>query len=76
MIRMNTRIVAYQTTELIEAPFDSFAGCIVVSDSVQSDLEAPVTKIQYEPQIFRILQAGPAVPSIGNAPSWKISASP
>jgi hypothetical protein len=43
---MNTRIVANQTIELIETPLDSFAGCIVIPDSVQSDLEALVTKFK------------------------------
>jgi hypothetical protein len=67
VIRVNPRIAANQTTELLETLLDNFAGCIMISDTVQSDLKALVHKFQYEAEIFRVLQARTAVPSIGNA---------
>ena len=67
VIRMNTRIVTNQPMELVETPLNSFAGRVVISDSVQGDFEALVTKFKYEPQIVWVLQASAAMPSIGNA---------
>jgi hypothetical protein len=67
MIRVNPRTVANQTTELLETLLDHFAGCMMISDTVHSDLKALVPKFQYEAQIFRVLQARATVPAIGNA---------
>ena len=52
---MDSRIVANKAAELFEPLLDSLPSCVVISNAMQSDLEAPVSEIQYEPQIFRIL---------------------